>query len=437
MVDNFQSTIIQNLITNSAYTRAVIPFIKTEYFDNNHRIIFRVIVNYVKKYNKVPTVPTLKLYFFDQTDNPVQCNDEQKELFIRIINSENKHDLEWLLDETEAWCKNQAIRLAVVKSIDILDDTKNVNSRKSIPELLSKALSVSFDSKIGHDYMYDATKRWNFYNTKEERIPFDLELLNQITGGGLPKKTLNIILAATGGGKSLFMTHCAAANLIARKKVLYITMEMAEEKIAERIDSNLTDMSIEDIYKLPLGEYQVKMREVANKTKGAQLFIKEFPTSCAGTDHFRNLIDELKIKKGFIPDIIYLDYLNIAMPSKGVDAKNAGSYFVMKSISEEVRAMAVDYNVPIVSATQTNRQGYNNSDLDLENTSEAYSINSVSDLILALIPSDDLSNDNQIMIKQLKNRYNDPFKFRKFTIGINRSKMKLYNIPSNQQPALF
>ena len=437
MVDTFQSVVLHSLITNAEYTRAVIPFIKSEYFDNDHRVLFHVIVNYVKKYNKIPTVDTLRLYFYDQTDNPVHCNEVQQTLFGRIIHSEAQHELEFLIDQTEAWCQERAVENAVMKVVGILEDGKKLKHRKGIPDLLRKALGVSFNTTIGHDYISDLEKRWLFHNTEEERIPFDLELLNTITCGGVTRKTLNVILAATNAGKSLFMCHCAAANLIARKKVLYITLEMAEEKIAERIDGNLTNVPITDMYKMTLEQYKTKMEETVKKIKGSRLFIKEFPTSAASALDFRNLLDELKVKKEFIPDIIYVDYLNIIAPTKSLDSNNSGSYHTIKAISEEVRAIAVDYNLPVITATQTNRDGYNNSDIDLQHTSEGYALNSLADLVIALINTEELADQNQIMVKQVKNRYNDKYKNHKFTIGIDRSRMKLYNISAAQQPPLF
>ena len=439
VTDSFQTVVLENLIQDTEYTRACIPYIKTKYFDVNHRAIFRIVVGYVKTYNKLPTASELELYFHNQTDTTISFTDEQRDLFKKLIRTitdkeiSNEYSLEWLKDQTESWCKDRALYLAVMESIEILDDSKAQNKRKTIPDMLRHALSVSFEDHIGHDYMADAVSRWGFYNRKEDKIPFDIELLNTITAGGIPNKTLNIIISATGGGKTLFMCHCAASNLANKKNVLYITLEMAEERIAERIDSNLTNIPIGDIYDLSQDKYENVMANVSRNIKGSRLIIKEYPTGCANQEHFRTLLEELKIKKEFIPDIIYLDYLNIAQSSNSA-AQAAGSYHSVKSVAEEVRAIAVEYNVPIVSATQANRAGYNNSDIDLENTSESYGINSSADLILALITTEELSDNGHIMVKQLKNRYNDPFSNKRFVIGVDRSRMKLTNVSDIDQP---
>jgi predicted ATP-dependent serine protease len=340
--------------------------------------------------------------------------------------------LDWLLNQTEKFCQEKSVYNAIMESISILDDKTGKKTKGAIPDILSNALAVSFDSHIGHDFIENYEERFDFYHRKEVRVEFDLDYFNEITRGGLPRKTLNIALAGTGVGKSLFMCHCASANLTAGLNVLYITMEMAEEKIAERIDANLLDISVEDLSSLPKDSYDKKMKRLKEKTKG-KLIIKEYPTACAGSGNFRHLLNELKIKKSFVPDIIYIDYLNICLSTRLKSNSNANSYTFIKAIAEELRGLAVEYNVPIVSATQTTRSGYSNSDLGLEDTSESFGLPATADFMFALISTEELESLNQIMVKQLKNRYSDPSSNRRFVVGVDRDKMRLYNAEDNAQ----
>jgi len=427
---NFTDLILTNLVYNEQYTRKVIPFIKEEYFSEYpDKILYNIIDSYIKKYNKLPSKEAL----FVDLDN-VNTNEETNKKCKEIISNLQlkQENLEWLVDKTEEFCQERAIHNALFKSIEIVGDKSGKVSKGLIPQILSDALAVSFDTHIGHDFIADYDKRYEFYHNKEIKISFDLEYFNKITNGGLSRKTLNIILAGTGVGKSFFMCHFAAANLLAGLNVLYITMEMAEEKIAERIDANLMNITIEELKQLPKDVFESKVHKLNNKTNG-RLIIKEYPTANAGAANFRHLINELRIKKKFIPDIIYIDYINICMSSRLKAGANVNSYTYVKAIAEELRGLAVEFNVPVVSATQTTRGGYNNSDIGLEDTSESFGLPATADLMFALISTEELEQLNQIMVKQLKNRDADPSHNRRFVVGIDRAKMKLYDVEQNAQ----
>jgi len=425
-----EQLIFSNLIFNETYARKSLPFLKDAYFQSRtDKTLFNLISEYVEKYNNLPTKEALAI----EISNVSNLNDDEvKSLKQQVITvNEDKTDIDWLMDQTEKFCQDKAVYNAVMESINILDG-KGGQDKGVIPDILSKALSVSFDTHIGHDFLEDSDERYEFYHRKESRLPFDLDYFNLITKGGIPKKTLNIALAGTGVGKSLFMCHCAAANLSQGHNVLYITMEMAEEKIAERIDANLLNEPIDMLSMLPKDVYDKKIERVKSKTPG-KLIIKEYPTASAGSNHFRHLLNELKLKRNFKPDIIYIDYLNICMSSRLKFGANVNSYTYIKSIAEELRGLAVEFNVPVVSATQTTRSGYSNTDVGLEDTSESFGLPATADLMFALITSEELEGLGQIMVKQLKNRYNDPFFHRKFVIGIDKSKMKLYNVEQSAQ----
>jgi replicative DNA helicase len=433
---SFEPVIFSNLIFNEDYARKVIPFLKDEYFsDHSERIIFQLIDEYVKKYNSFPSKEALAIDLSNKEDVNEQTFKTCKSI-IETIEVDGKTKIEWLLDQTEKFCQEKAVYNAIMKSIQIMDDKTGGLTKGAIPQILSNALGVSFDTSIGHDFIEDADSRFEFYHTKELRIPFDIEYFNTITQGGLPRKTLNIALAGTGVGKSLFMCHCAAVNMVAGLNVLYITMEMAEERIAERIDSNLLDVTIDELKLIPKDSYDKKMARIKNKTTG-KLVIKEYPTASAGSANFRHLLNELKIKKNFIPDIIYIDYLNICISSRIKNGANVNSYTLVKAIAEELRGLAVEFNVPIISATQTNRAGFADSDVGLENTSESFGLPATADFMFALITTDELQELGQIMVKQLKNRYNDTSINRRFVVGIDRSKMRLYNVEQSAQEDLL
>jgi archaellum biogenesis ATPase FlaH len=426
-----EKTILSRLLHDDDFLRKTIPFLKAEYFTDRHfQSLYNVINDYVEKYNNSPTIPALKI----EVENLTGVSDDDIKEIYNTINEfkEDDSNQQWLLDETEKFCQNKAIYNAIMKSISIMDGRDKENAKGNIPDILSKALAVSFDTHIGHDFLDDYNERYDFYHKKEIRIPFDLDYLNRITKGGLPKKTLNIALAGTGVGKSLFMCHCAAANLTAGQNVLYISLEMSEEKIAERIDANLLNVQVDELTVLPRDAYEKKVNRVREKTAG-KLIIKEYPTAAAGANHFRHLLNELKLKKSFIPDIIYVDYLNICISSRLRYGSNINTYSYIKSISEELRGLAVEYDLPIVSATQTTRSGYSNTDLGLEDTSESFGLPATADLMFALISSEELENLGQMMVKQLKNRYNDPTLYKKFVIGVDRSKMKLYDVEQRAQ----
>jgi len=433
---SIEQIIFNNIIHNEDYGRKVIPFLKEEYFgDYSNKTVFQLIDDYVKKYNHFPSKEALAIDLSNR-DGIGEDAFKQCKNIISEIQPDPNTQLEWLLDQTEKFCQEKAVYNAIMKSIQLLDDKTGKTSKGAIPQILSDALGVSFDTSIGHDFIDDSEARYEFYHTKEIRVPFDLEYFNAITNGGLPKKTLNIALAGTGVGKSLFMCHCAAANMVAGYNVLYITMEMAEERIAERIDANLLDVTIDELKLLPRDSYEKKMERLKQKVKG-KLKIKEYPTACAGSANFRHLINELKIKKNFMPDVIYIDYLNICTSSRIKSGANVNSYTLIKSIAEELRGLAVEYNVPIISATQTTRTGYSSSDVGLEDTSESFGLPATADFMFALISTEELQDLGQIMVKQLKNRYNDPSVNRRFVLGVDRSKMRLYDCEQSAQDDLL
>jgi len=429
-----EQTIIKSLIYNDEYLRKVLPFIKEEYFnDKTEKELFKEITSFTTIYNSLPSIESLIISIKEKTyltDEEVKNSESYLEEIEK--NKESSSDLKWLIDKTEKFCQEKAIYNAVLDSISILDGKDKNHDKGAIPKILSDALSVTFDNSVGHDYLQDSDERYDFYHRKEERIPFDLEFFNKITKGGLPKKTLNIALAGTGVGKSLFMCHVAAGAVTMGYNVLYITLEMAEEKIAERIDANLLNVKLDDLLLLPKEVYDSKIEKIKNKTKG-KLIIKEYPTATASAIHFRSLLNELKIKRNFSPDIIFIDYLNICTSSRIKAGANINSYTYVKSIAEELRGLAVEFNVPIASATQTTRSGFTSSDPGLEDTSESFGLPATADLMFALITSEELDELNQIMVKQLKNRYADPSHYKRFTIGIDKSKMKLYDIEQSAQ----
>jgi len=412
------------MLTDDRFMRKVLPFVKPEYFEGVYRLLFKEVGKYVAKYNRLPTVESFKIEV-DQSDS---FTDEQYQHAVEIIPnifSSEKVDEQWLLNTTEKWCQDRAVYNAIMESITIIDGKHKSLTKNALPDILQKALAVSFDTNIGHDYIENVEQRYDFYHEQEERIPFDLDYFNKITKGGLPNKTLNVALAGTGVGKSLFMCHVGAAALTEGKNVLYITMEMSEERIAERIDANLLDVPLDQLESLSKDMLVDRVHRIASKTNG-KLIIKEYPTGSAHTGHFRALLNELKLKRNFIPDIVFIDYLNICASSrmKGMGG-SINSYTYIKAIAEEIRGLAVEFDVPIVSATQTTRSGYSNSDVGLEDTSESFGLPATADLMFALISNEELASMNQIMVKQLKNRYNDPNMNKRFLINVDRSKMRL------------
>ena len=423
--------ILNHLINDETYCRRVIPFLKKEYFDQEHKVVFDLIVSFVNQHNKIPSGKVLDLEL-KKVNAPEDVLNRTQTL-INELKEKSDIDIDYLINESEKWCKDRAVYNAIIDSIQIIDGKDLKRGDGAIPEILSNALGVSFDPNIGHDYIDNSDERFEFYNTVETRIPFDLDYLNKITKGGLPNKTLNIAMAGTGVGKSLFMCHCAAANLELGKNVLYITMEMAEERIAERIDANLMDLPIQQLESLPKNVFDSKIEKIGKGSIG-KLIVKEYPTGAAHTGHFRALLNELKLKKNFKPDIIYLDYLNICASSR---IKSLGgsinTYSYVKSIAEELRGLAVEFNLPIVSATQTTRSGYGNTDVGLEDTSESFGLPATADLMFALISTEELEELGQLLIKQLKNRYNDPTKYKRFVVGIDRARMKLYDVEESAQ----
>jgi len=429
-----ERTTLTNLICNEDYARKVLPFIKSNYFDEREeQIIFEEISNFVDKYQKIPTQTSLEIEVGERKD----LNETEHKKIVDIIKTLNpmEVDFDWLVDHTEKFCKDKAIYNAIVDGIKIIDGKDSKRKPDAIPEILTDALSVSFDNSVGHDYIEDAESRFDYYHRVEERIPFDLDFFNKITKGGLPPKTLNIALAGTGVGKSLFMCHMAANCLSQGKNVLYITLEMAEERIAERIDANLMNVSMEDLQSLAKQMFTDKMSKIIKKTKG-KLIVKEYPTATAHSSHFRGLIKELAIKKSFRPDIMFIDYLNICASSRFKGAQNVNSYMYVKAIAEELRGLAVETNVPIMSATQTTRSGFVSTDVGLEDTSESFGLPATADLMFALISTEELEELNQICVKQLKNRYNDPTMNKRFVIGIDRAKMRLYDVEMDAQQDL-
>ena len=434
-MDRIEKVILRNLVYNEEYLRKVLPFIEPDYFnDRNERVVFEHITKYASEYNSLITKEVLQIEIEDRRDI---TQDEVKNIFGTINELEDiECDFEWLSDTTEKWCRDRAIYLALMESIKIADGQDDKKNRDAIPTILSDALSVSFNRNVGHDYLEDYEERYELYNKKESRIQFDLEYFNKITKGGLPNKTLNIALAGTGVGKSLFMCHHASSVLLEGKNVLYITLEMAEEKIAERIDANLLNVNIQEIVDLPKPIFESKVTNLAKKTQGS-LIIKEYPTASAHSGHFKALLNELALKKAFKPDIIFIDYLNICASSRYRAGSNVNSYSYIKAIAEELRGLAVEANVPIVSATQTTRSGFASSDVDLTDTSESFGLPATADLMFALISTEELEGLGQIMVKQLKNRYNDPTYNRRFVIGVDRTKMRLYDCEQTAQDDLL
>jgi len=430
-MDKIETLILRNLLHNEEYIRKVIPFIKSEYFEDvNQKVVFEEILKFVQEYNQPATKEVLCI----EVEKRQDINDTSfKEITQMISYLDNEvTEFNWLVDTTEKWCRDRAIYLALMESIHIADGKDDKKNRDSIPSILSDALAVSFDTHIGHDYLLDYEQRYESYHKKEDKIEFDLEYFNKITKGGLPNKTLNIALAGTGVGKSLFMCHVAASVLLQGRNVLYITLEMAEERIAERIDANLLNVPIQDIAELPKQMFENKVTNLAKKTQG-QLIIKEYPTASAHSGHFKSLLNELALKKSFRPDIIFIDYLNICASSRYRGGSNINSYTFVKSIAEELRGLAVEFNVPIVSATQTTRSGYGSSDVELTDTSESFGLPATADLMFALISTEELEGLGQILVKQLKNRYNDPTIHKRFVVGIDRAKMRLYDCEQSAQ----
>jgi archaellum biogenesis ATPase FlaH len=434
MSQTIERTALTQLVSNEQYARKVLPFMKSDYFsDRTERTLFEEIAKFVDKYNKIPTQTSLEIEVSARKD----LNGEDFKKVIEAIQGMEFSDVDfdWLVDTTEQFCKDKAVYNAIVEGISIIDGKDKKRGPDAIPSILTDALAVGFDNRVGHDYLLDAESRYDYYHKVEEKIPFDLDFFNRITKGGLPPKTLNIALAGTGVGKSLFMCHVAANCLSQGRNVLYITLEMAEERIAERIDANLMNISMEDLHSLPKQMYENKIAKIIKSTSG-QLIVKEYPTASAHSSHFRGLIKELAIKKSFRPDIIFVDYLNICASSRFKGAQNVNSYMYIKAIAEELRGLAVETNVPIMSATQTTRSGFVSSDIGLEDTSESFGLPATADFMFALISNEELEELNQIAVKQLKNRYNDPTANRRFVVGIDRAKMKLYDIDDKEQEDL-
>ena len=433
LTNRIETTILSNLVYNEEYTRKVIPFLKEDYFqDGVEKIIFQTIWAYAEKYKSNPTIDALVIDVQDKA-----LNEEQYKKSVDYLSEieETPTDLDWLTDQTEKWCKDKAIYNAVLNGIQIIDGKVKDQSPDALPGILSEALSVSFDKHVGHDYMEQSGDRYEFYHTKEEKIPFDLDFFNRITKGGLPNKTLNIALAGTGVGKSLFMCHVAASTLMQGKNVLYITLEMAEEKIAERIDANLMNITMDDMHDLPRHMYENRFEKIQKKTTG-NLIVKEYPTASAHCGHFRALFNELALKKDFKPDLVFIDYINICASSRFRAGANVNSYTYIKAIAEEMRGLAVEFNLPIMSATQTTRTGFVSTDVGLEDTSESFGLPATADFMFALISSDELNELNQMLVKQLKNRYADPTMNKKFIVGVDRAKMKLYDVSKMAQEHL-
>jgi len=432
MQANLELTILKNILTNEQYMRKVLPFVKPDYFEGIYRIMFKEAGKFVAKYNKLPTRDAFKI----ELDQTAKLSDEQYTMAVDILPhlfEVDASDDQWLLDTTEKWCQDRAIYNAIMESISIIDGKHQELTKNALPDLLQKALGVAFDPNVGHDYVENAEDRFEFYHKVEDRLPFDISLLNTITKGGVPNKTLNIALAGTGVGKSLFMCHVAASALTEGKNVLYITMEMAEERIAERIDANLLNVPIDQLENLSKDMFTRKVSDLSKKTNG-KLIIKEYPTGSAHTGHFRALLNELKLKREFEPDVIFIDYLNICASSRMKGMGGAiNSYSYIKAIAEELRGLAVEFDVPLFSATQTTRSGFSNSDIGLEDTSESFGLPATADLMFALISTEELEQAGQLMVKQLKNRYNDPTYNKRFVVGVDRAKMRLYDVDTNEQ----
>ena len=428
--ERIEQTILRNLIFNEDYTRKVLPFVNEIYFPKREeKILFQEIDNFVQKYKNLPTKETILI----ELNNRKDINEEENKIVKELLSTLNPEDVDnkWLLDTTEKFCKDRAVHNAVLDGIKILDGKSKDKTPEAIPSILADALAVSFDNHIGHDYIQDAESRFKYYHTKEKKYQFDLSYFNRITKGGVPSKTLNIALAGTGVGKSLFMCHCASAYLAQGLNVLYITLEMAEERIAERIDANLLDTTIDDLHALPKDLYDSKILKVKNKTNG-QLIIKEYPTASAHSGHFRALFNELALKKSFRPDVVFIDYLNICASAR-FKGGNISSYFYIKAIAKELRGLAVEFDVPIFSATQTTRTGFVSTDIGLEDTAESFGLPATADFMFALQSNEELEQLGQMKVKQLKNRYNDPAMFRSFIVGVDRAKMKLYDVDNQAQ----
>ena len=431
MSQTIERTALTQLVTNEQYARKVLPFMKGDYFsDKTERTVFEEITKFVDKYNKIPTQTSLEIEVSGRKD----LNEEEFKKVVAVIQTLESTDVDfdWLVNTTEQFCKDKAVYNAIVEGISIIDVKDKQRGPDAITNILTDALAVGFDNRVGHDYLVDADDRFDFYHTVEEKIPFDLEFFNRITKGGLPPKTLNIALAGTGVGKSLFMCHLAANYLMQNKNVLYITLEMAEERIAERIDANLMNLDVQSVQELPKSMFDNKIEQVRKETTG-KLVVKEYPTASAHKGHFSSLLNELALKKSFKPDAIFIDYLNICASQRFKAGANINSYTLIKSIAEELRGLAVEYNLPIISATQTTRQGFNSTDIGLEDTSESFGLPATVDFMFALISTEELESQNQIMVKQLKNRYNDPTKFKRFLLGIDRSRMKVYDLEESAQ----
>ena len=433
-MSRIETTILKNLIYNEEYTRKVLPFIQSDYFNENaESIVFKQVEKFVNQYKALPTHESLIIDISESTN----LTENQVRSSIELLNDlcklkEEKSEIQWLTDQTEKFCQDKAIYNAIMESVEILDDKTGGKSKGVIPELLSDALGVSFDSNVGHDYLNESDSRYEFYHRKEKKIKFDLDFFNKITKGGIPAKTLNIALAGTGVGKSLFMCHVAASSISQGHDVLYITLEMAEEKIAERIDANLLNITIDDLHVISKDDYERRFSVLKNKTQG-KLIIKEYPTASANAGHFRSLLNELRLKKNFVPEIIFIDYLNICNSSRIKMGSSVNSYSYIKAIAEELRGLAVEFGVPIFSATQTTRSGFTNTDVGLEDTSESFGLPATADFMFALISTEELEQLNQIMVKQLKNRYGDPNFNKKFVVGVDRAKMKLYDVEDSAQ----
>ena len=425
MNERIETTILRNLLCNEQFYRKVVPFVKPDYFNEIHeRVIYEEVWNFASTYELVPTKEVLTINLESRKDLNEEVYQNAVKTIAELSDASVEH--QWLLDTTEKWCKDRAIYLALLESIKIADGGDKKISKDAIPAILQEALAVSFDEHVGHDYLENSVERYDFYHREEDKIPFHLEYFNKITKGGLPNKTLNVALAGTGVGKSLFMCDLAAHCLSMGRNVLYITLEMAEEKIAERIDANLFNVNIKDLVDLPETIFQSRINELKRKTQG-RLIIKEYPTASAHVGHFKSLLNELQLKKTFKPDIVFIDYLNICASARYKGAI-VNSYTYVKAIAEELRGLAVEHNVPLVSATQTTRSGFGNSDVDLTDTSESFGLPATADFMFALIATEDLEKDGKIMVKQLKNRYNDPTMYKRFLVGVDRARMKLYNV---------
>jgi replicative DNA helicase len=430
-MEKVETTILRNLLFNNDYCRKVLPFIKSEYFENLHeRVVFEEICKFIISYDELATKEVVLIETEKRTDI---TEDTYKTICDYVSSLDNSHiDLEWASDITEKWCRDRAIYLALMESIKIADGQNEKKNRDAIPSILQEALSVGFDNNIGHDYLNDFEKRFEYYTRKEEKIPFDLEYFNKITGGGTSKKTLNVVLAGPNVGKSLTLTHLTSSFLLQGKNVLYITLEMSEEKIAQRIDANLLNVDIGQIKTLPKVLFDNKIKDLTEKTLG-KLIIKEYPTSSAHVGHFRTLLNELSLKKHFVPDIVFVDYLNICSSSRYSKNYSAGSYTIVKSIAEELRALAVEYNFPLWTATQLTRSGYNSSDPDMSDTSESFGLPATADMMIGMIRTEELDQLNQVMFKQIKNRDNDTSINKRFVVGIDRPKMRLYDVEQSAQ----